>query len=285
MYIGGEGVKQDTAEGLQWYQRAANQGYVPAQYAIGAYYENGWGIEQNNSEAFRWYRKAAAQDYAAAQDKIGFFYENGKGVEASDAEALPWYRKAADQNYGRSKYHIGMFYAEGRGGLSRDPVRAHACIEEARAKGVSDAFRWLANHPLEASDGASYLAAEKERLAAARDSDDRLQSDDSKQLVAFALLDLSWALTLNKLLPDAIAQTDEALKLFPNWAEFEVKRAHALLLLGRVEEAKELYLKHKDEPWSFGETYADVIRNDLAEIRRFGIDTPDMKRIEALLGN
>jgi TPR repeat protein len=205
-------------------------------------------------------------------------------VEQDDAEALRWYRKAADQNNGSSKYHIGMFYAEGRG-VSRDLGQAHAWMEEARASGDGDAFKWLARHPLDASDGASYLAAAEQRVAAARVYDDNLQSEGSKNVVAFALLELSWALTLNKRLPDAIAQADEALKLFPSSPDIEVKRADALLLLGRFEEAKKIYLAHKDTTWRFGETFADVVRDDLGEMRNFGIDTPDMKRIEVLLAN
>jgi TPR repeat protein len=283
MHLNGVGVEQNYAEGLRWYGKAANQGYVPAQYAIGDYYENGRGVDQDYAEALRWYRKAAEQDHGAAEDAIGNLYETGKGVAQNDAEALGWYRKAADHDSGHAKYHIGMFYALGRGGLPNDLGQAHAWIEEARAGGVVDAFQWLARHPLDASDGASYLAAEEERVAAAHDNDENLQSDDSKQQVAFALLELSWALTLNKRLPEAIARADEALKFFPSSADIEVKRAHALLLLGRFEEAKKIYLDHKGATWRFGETYADVVHEDFSAMRNFGIETPDIKRIEELL--
>jgi TPR repeat protein len=241
-------------------------------------------VQQDYAEALRWYRKAADQDYARAQNAIGYLYELGEGVNQDDAEALRWYRKAVDQNSGRAKYHIGMLYAEGRG-VSRDLGQAHAWMEEARAAGDSDAFKWLARHPLDGSDGARYLSAEEERVNAAWVYDDNLQSDDSKQQLAFALLELSWALTLNKRAPDAIERADEALKLFPSSPDIEVKRADALLLLARFEDAKKIYLAHKDKTWRFGETYADVVREDLAAMHNFGIDTPDMKRIEALLAN
>jgi tetratricopeptide (TPR) repeat protein len=277
-------VEQDYAEGLRWYVKLADQGYVPAQYTIGYYYENGRGVEQNYAEALRWYRKAAEDDYGSAQNAIGQLYDMGKGVKQDDAEALRWYRKAAQKNNGRAGYHIGMFYAEGRG-VPRDLGQAHAWMEEARASNDGDAFRWLARHPLDSSDGTSYLAAEEEHLNAARAYDDNLQSNDSMQGVAFALLELSWALTLNKQLPDAIARADEALKLFPSSPEVEVKRADALLLLGRFEDAKKIYLDQKDKTWRFGETFADVVRDDLAEMRRFGIDTADMRRVEELLAN
>lgn len=206
-------------------------------------------------------------------------------MKQDDAEALRWYSKAADQNSARSQYHIGMFYAGGRGGLSRDLGQAHAWMEEARASGVDDAFRWLARNPLDPSDGEGYLAAEEQRLAATQRLDDNLQSGDSRREVGIVLYRLSWALTLNKRPADALAQADEALKLFPSASELEVKRADALLLLGRFDEAKKIYLADKEKSSAYGETYADVVRADFAQMRRFGIDAPDMRRIEALLAN
>jgi TPR repeat protein len=244
-------------------------------------------VQQDYVEAMRWYQKAAAQDYGSAKYNIGYLYERGEGVEQDDAEALRWYRRAADDNNNaRAQYHIGMFYAEGRGGQPRDLGQAHAWMEEARSSGGdSDAFNWLALHPLDATDGESVLAAEEQRLAAARTADDNLHSDASRLEVGVVLFKLSWALTLNKRPADALEQADEALKVFPSATEVEVKRADALLLLGRFDEAKKIYLEDKDKYGGFGKTVANIIHDDFAQMHKFGIDTPDMKGIEALLAN
>jgi len=284
MYLQGEGVEQDYAEGLRWYAKAADKGYVPAQNSLGQYYEQGLGIQQDYVEAMRWYQKAAAQDYGPAQNNIGYLYEKGLGVAQDDAEALQWYRKAADHYHARAQYHIGMFYAVGRG-VPRDIGQAHAWMEEARGNGNSDAFNWLDQHPLDASDGERYLGAEEERLAAVRTLDDNLQSDESRQEVGLVLLKLSWALTLNKRPEDALSRAEEAHKVFPSATDVEIKRADALLLLRRIDEAKKIYLADKDKNWGYGKTIADVIHDDFAQMRRFGTDTPEMKQIEALLTN
>jgi TPR repeat protein len=283
MYITGEGVEQDYAEGLRWYLKAADQGFVQAQYIVGDYYENGRGVQENYAEALRWYQKAADQDYASAQNNIGYLYERGKGVNQDDAEALRWYRKASERNNARAQYHIGMFYAEGRG-VSRDLGQAHAWMEEAENNGNMDAFNWLARHPLDADDGERFLAALEQRLAEARMLDDNLQSDDSKREISVVQAGLSWALTLNKRPRDALERADEAQKVFLVATSVEINRAHALLHLGRFEEAKKIYLADKDKT-SIGKTFADVIRDDFTEMRKFGIDTPDMKRVEELLKN
>ncbi len=46
MYEHGEGVPQDYAEALQWYRKAADQGYARAQSAIGVISRGGGGVQK-----------------------------------------------------------------------------------------------------------------------------------------------------------------------------------------------------------------------------------------------
>ena len=55
----GEGVAQDYAEALKWYGLSANQGYAPAQTALGLMYFSGTGVGRNYTEAMRWFRLVA----------------------------------------------------------------------------------------------------------------------------------------------------------------------------------------------------------------------------------
>ena len=93
----GQGVKQDNAEAVKWYRKAANQGYAKAQAGLGFMYERGQGVQQDYAEAVKWYRKGAEQGNAIAQFDLGVMYEHGEGVEQDNAEAVKWYRKAAEQ--------------------------------------------------------------------------------------------------------------------------------------------------------------------------------------------
>ena len=60
-YLTGRGVKQDMAEAVKWYWKAANQGLAVAQSNLGACYYNGYGVVQNKDEAVKWWRLAARQ--------------------------------------------------------------------------------------------------------------------------------------------------------------------------------------------------------------------------------
>ena len=60
----------EYVEAVEWYKKAANKGYVQAQYALGDVYEFGEGVEMNYLLAQSWYKKAAEQGYTHALSKL-----------------------------------------------------------------------------------------------------------------------------------------------------------------------------------------------------------------------
>ncbi len=46
---------------MRWYRKAAEQGYAPAQYGLGAMYGNGYGVPQDYVQAHMWFNLAGAQ--------------------------------------------------------------------------------------------------------------------------------------------------------------------------------------------------------------------------------
>jgi hypothetical protein len=52
--------------------------------------------------------------------------------------------------------------------------------------------------------------------------------------------------------------------------------------LDRFDEARTIYVADKDKPRDNGKTSADIVRDDFAEMRKFGINTSDMQRITTL---
>ena len=114
-YEFGLGVTQDYYEAVKWYRKAAEQGNRQAQHNLGVYYEKGRGVTQDYTEAVKWYRKAAEQGYARAQCNLGYCYEFGLGVTQDYYEAVKWYRKAAEQGNARAQNNLGVCYKNGTG--------------------------------------------------------------------------------------------------------------------------------------------------------------------------
>ena len=64
--MGGDQMRKDPAAAFQNTLRAAEQGYVPAEAALGMMYANGKGVQQNYAEAGKWWTKAAEGGHALA---------------------------------------------------------------------------------------------------------------------------------------------------------------------------------------------------------------------------
>ena len=68
--------------------RCAEQPWVPCTQVV----------KQDSKEAVEWYRKAAVQGFAIAQYNLGTMYANGLGVRQDVANALKWWQQSKDKN-------------------------------------------------------------------------------------------------------------------------------------------------------------------------------------------
>jgi len=101
-------------EAISWYQKAAEKGYVKAQFSLGRCYELGMCIKQDYAKAIEWYRKAAEQNNIEAQYKLGIFYYQGKGVKEDYTKAVEWLRKAAEQGESEAQEMLDALKSEGK---------------------------------------------------------------------------------------------------------------------------------------------------------------------------
>jgi hypothetical protein len=70
-YRHGDGVPQDDALAVQWFERAAEQGSVAAQGALGAYYWRGWrGTAEDLPKAYFWSTVAMSQGDEVSKSRI-----------------------------------------------------------------------------------------------------------------------------------------------------------------------------------------------------------------------
>jgi hypothetical protein len=77
--------------------QAAEQGYVPAQGAVGMMYAVGKGVQQNFSEAAKWWGKAAEGGHVLAANNVAMLYRGGSGVPANRVLADKWTKFVAEQ--------------------------------------------------------------------------------------------------------------------------------------------------------------------------------------------
>ena len=84
-------------EAMEWYMKSANQYFSMAEYTLGGiYYEGRNGVEVDMEKAFSWFEKAANQGHIDAQFNVALMYINGEGVRQNQQKGVEWLRKAAD---------------------------------------------------------------------------------------------------------------------------------------------------------------------------------------------
>ena len=84
-------------------------------YELGNKYYYGNEVEQDYEQALDYYRKAAEQGYAPAQNALGYMFEHGKGVEKDYAhnnykQAFVWYKKAAELGVPKNQKKAASLY-------------------------------------------------------------------------------------------------------------------------------------------------------------------------------
>jgi PQQ-dependent catabolism-associated CXXCW motif protein len=109
--------------------------------------------------------------------------------------------------------------------------------------------------------------------------------DASKNLTnaGAALSKLAFAFELKGQFADALKSADLAAS-FPQYSLLSQGiRAHALMFLNRTDEARNIYLRFRDQNDEDGKKWEDDILSDFAEFRKAGLSKPLMDEIEALL--
>jgi WD40 repeat protein len=102
---------------------------------------------------------------------------------------------------------------------------------------------------------------------------------------------LSWYALFAREFGQALQAAEKAISMDPdNGMWVETNLAHALMHLGRKEEARKVYLAHKGQPIKTrgvkeAPRWNDVIRKDFADLRGAGLADPLMDQVEREFGN
>ena len=139
---------------------------------------------------------------------------------------------------------------------------------------ITDAF--------EAGDYAKAAALQSE-LAEAREKAETAQSGAPGANTAQQLGLVSWHRLFTREYGAALAAAERALKLAPDKLWIATNRAHALMFLGRAEEARAAYLEHKGQTIEGQGLWDEVIAKDFAEFEKRGLTHPQMAEIRRLL--
>jgi localization factor PodJL len=133
-------VPEDLNAAAVWYDRAASQGFAPAQYRLGNLYEAGKGVEKDLAQARIWYQQAAEAGNRMAMHNLAALYAGGElGTQQFDS-AAKWFEEAANRGMKDSQFNLGMLYARGLG-VKQDLSASYKWFALAAARGDADAAK------------------------------------------------------------------------------------------------------------------------------------------------
>lgn len=93
LYEKGKGVIRDREKAREWYEKAAEKDYVPAQCQLALL----CCLDEEYELGHQWYLRAYKLGSKTAIFKIGFMYESGNDfVPQNRMTAIKWYKKAAE---------------------------------------------------------------------------------------------------------------------------------------------------------------------------------------------
>ena len=160
-------------------------------------------------------------------------------------------------------------------------VLAAATGAEAQEAADVDALELRASQAFEAGQPAEALGIAEKWAAAAQNIE--TAKGDAGPLTAGALGSVAWYALFAKQPEKALAASERALTLTPWMLWIATNRAHALLFLGRPQEAIEAYTRHKGETVLGGSKWEAAILGDFAEFRKRGLGDPGFARVEKAL--
>lgn len=147
MYEKGAGVTRDIKVADRWLYQAAQQGMPEAQLKLAKYYLTGafgHNFPLDYHQALEWFRRAAANGVAEAVYEVGVRYERNEGVDAMDkVQAAECFRRAAEMGYPPAQYRLGQLHMYGDT-VSKNMEEAHRWFAAAAAQGHPEATKQMA---------------------------------------------------------------------------------------------------------------------------------------------
>jgi TPR repeat protein/S1-C subfamily serine protease len=138
---------RESPEAVDWFRRAADNGHVDAQLALGRAFEAGHGVAADPAKAVRWYQAAADQGSGAAASELGDAYYFGSGVAQDYAVAADWFTTAAEGGDAYGQFSLGYAYEHGQG-IGPDLDEALLWYRLSSMQGEGLAMTALADHYL-----------------------------------------------------------------------------------------------------------------------------------------
>ncbi|OQS02184.1 hypothetical protein THRCLA_05419 [Thraustotheca clavata] len=151
-YWGARGCPRDHELAYNYFNRAAQLGHVTAMSAVAGMLLKGEGVAQNNASAIAWYEEAAKFNNVRALNGLGYIYFYGTAnCTQNQTKGLEYFKRAAAQESdGDSLFNVGYCHFNGLGTVVNHTHGVSFYDKAARQFGHFDAVFEMAKYHLNA---------------------------------------------------------------------------------------------------------------------------------------
>ena len=125
--------ESEPGSSLFWCQKAAEQGYAPAQYDLALHYLYGDLVTKDIYKSLLWMEKSADQDYAEAMHKLVSLYNVGSKIKRNEPRSLYWKSRLE----GMSKDEAGSIIPLEPSMIQLEPQKTKEYLEQ-KSKYIDD---------------------------------------------------------------------------------------------------------------------------------------------------
>jgi len=96
LFAYGRTVETDYVQAANWFQRAAEKGYAPAEYSLGVMFAKGRGVRIDPGAAVKLFESAATKGLPAAQHNFAVMLAEGDGRPRDLVSAYVWFTRVGE---------------------------------------------------------------------------------------------------------------------------------------------------------------------------------------------
>lgn len=136
----GEGVSQDKAESIKWFERAADQGNVWGHFNLCNAYLFGLGVQIDRATALTYCEQAAKHNHSGAIRLLGEIYRSeDTGANSGAQKALKQYERASDLGDTGAMIAAAGIHIQGAPGVPSNAKQAMQLYHQAASVGNEEA--------------------------------------------------------------------------------------------------------------------------------------------------
>jgi TPR repeat protein len=138
-YERGEGVSQSLEKAFQYYERAAAQDHTLGALNLGVLLLGSEEVDKQK-QGIQWMQKAADQGEPVAYSNLGDLWRLGQaGLPQNDGKCFEMYEKAAGIGHVESQFQLGLMYNEGIA-VPQNQEKAVECFAACADEGMPEAL-------------------------------------------------------------------------------------------------------------------------------------------------